>query len=95
MFNYYSNNLGSCRFGYVDSNDVVRIESVFQPIGMNGTAHLDHGNLTTYPQMSTQNIKCVANEFTCEYGFMQLSLDTMLVDYVEADVNGVQVVSIS
>ena len=95
MFNYYSNNLGVCRFGYVDSNDVVRIESIFQPIGMNEIAHLDHGQMTGYPQMSTQNIKCVANEFTCEYGFMQLSLDTMLVDYVEADVNGVQVVSIS
>lgn len=94
LFNYYSNNLGVCRFGYVDINDIVRIESIFQPVGLNGTAELDHGNLTSYPQMSTQNIKCVANEFTCDYGFMELSLDTMLVDYVETDLNGVHVVSI-
>lgn len=93
-YNFYCPSLGCCRFGYIDQSNYANIESVFQAIGYNGDAELDYGYIAGYPTTSTKNIKCVASEFSCDYGFLQIPTDNVVVDMVEHDINSAQVVNI-
>ena len=93
-YNFYNPSLGCCRFGYIDQSNYANIESICQAIGYNGGAELDYGYIAGYPTTATKQIKCVANEFTCDYGFLQIPTDNVNVDMVEHDINSAQVVNI-
>ena len=93
-YNFYCPSLGCCRFGYIDQSNYANIESVCQAIGYNGGAELDYGYIAGYPTTSTRQIKCVASEFSCDYGFLQIPTDNVNVDMVEHDINSAQVVNI-
>lgn len=92
-FTFYSNTLGSCHFGYIDENsNQVLQSSVFTPIGENGRAEFNIGAFSGYPVSSSQQIKCVSNEFSCDYGFLDLSMDTTTAYGIEQTINNMIVV---